>query len=73
MLDYYLSRCYEDVVLKGMSEAAVLDVLRHKLEANQSLREEAQKKLSSLTDAVCQRCFLSGKYRKFLNYALNKE
>lgn len=69
-LEYFLSKCYEDAVVKNVGAKRMIDTMRERFDANQNLKSEAQKKLDGLTDDVTKKCFVSKKYKEFLTEAL---
>ena len=70
MLDYLLSQCYEQAVVKNGDDTAVIKALKDRLDANQNLRDEAISSLAALSDAVTIKCFISKKKKEFLTKAL---
>lgn len=70
MLDYLLSKCYEQAVIKNSDATEQIKSLKNRLDANQNLKAEAQKLLATLPDSVTMRCFVSKKKKEFLTQAL---
>jgi hypothetical protein len=69
-LDYFLGKCYEHDVIRRIAPKEMIDALRKRMDANQNLKAEAQKRLAGLTDAVTKKCFISKKHKEFLTEAL---
>lgn len=70
MIDYYFGKFYEEEVIKNSDSSKIISTFKHKLEANQSLKAEAQKLLATLTDSITKKCFTSKKKKDFLTKAL---
>jgi hypothetical protein len=69
-LNYLLSKCYEQAVVKNGDVSPQIGDLKKRLAANQNLMAEAKALLASLTDQITQRCFVSKKKKEFLTKAL---
>lgn len=66
----HLSACYAEDVLHLKDKDGAFAALCSDLSADDALRADAQSHLSTLTDEICNRCFISTTHRRLLNAAL---
>lgn len=69
-LDQYLGTYYATKIIQGADTTALQATVSAALQADPALTAAAQARLSSLTDDVCSRDFVSSVHRDFLRLVL---
>ena len=70
IIDASFTRYYEKTVLRRENADDVVQGLRRRVEASQSLLGDAKAQFDAVPEVLCKRCFVTKKKREFLTQVL---